>query len=335
MCRIEKANLEDLDEILRLQYLAYQSEAALFGSNDIPPLKQKLDEVTEEYAQGRILKMIDEDGTIIGSVRAKEADGTVYIGKLMVHPDHRRKGYGRRLLTEIERNFPGKRYELFTSTRSKDNIRLYKDNGYREFDQRVVKYDLVFVYMEKRRLPEIRDAKIADARHLLEIYDYYVKNTAITFEYETPSLDEFTARMQNTMKRYPYLVIEKDGRIVGYAYAGVFKDRAAYDRSCETTIYIDRNERKNGLGRMLYEALAEKLKEMGILNLYACIGYPDDEDEYLTRNSAEFHEHLGYSKVGEFHRCGYKFGRWYNMIWMEKIIGEHHSDMDTVSAMMS
>ena len=335
MCRIEKANLEDLDEILRLQYLAYQSEAALFGSNDIPPLKQKLDEVTEEYAQGRILKMIDEDGAIIGSVRAKEADGTVYIGKLMVHPDHRRKGYGRRLLTEIERNFPGKRYELFTSTRSKDNIRLYKDNGYREFDQRVAGDDLVFVYMEKRRLHEIRDAKIADARHLLEIYDYYVKNTAITFEYETPSLDEFTARMQNTMKRYPYLVIEKDGRIVGYAYAGVFKDRAAYDRSCETTIYIDRNERKNGLGRMLYEALAEKLKEMGILNLYACIGYPDDEDEYLTRNSAEFHEYLGYSKVGEFHRCGYKFGRWYNMIWMEKIIGEHHSDMDTVSVMMS
>ena len=151
MCRIEKANLEDLDEILRLQYLAYQSEAALFGSNDIPPLKQKLDEVTEEYAQGRILKMIDEDGTIIGSVRAKEADGTVYIGKLMVHPDHRRKGYGRRLLTEIERNFPGKRYELFTSTRSKDNIRLYKDNGYREFDQRVAGDDLVFVYMEKMK----------------------------------------------------------------------------------------------------------------------------------------------------------------------------------------
>ena len=74
---------------------------------------------------------------------------------------------------------------------------------------------------------------------------------------------------------------------------------------------------------MLYEALETELKKMGILNLYACIGYPETEDEYLTRNSAGFHAHLGYIKVGEFHKCGYKFGRWYHMIWMEKTIGEH------------
>ena len=129
--------------------------------------------------------------------------------------------------------------------------------------------------------------------------------------------------MENIMKRYPYLVIEDKGLIKGYAYAGVFKARAAYDWSCETTIYIDRNERKSGMGRMLYEALEKKLKAQGILNLYACIGYPEIDDEYLTKNSAEFHEHLGYTKVGEFHKCGYKFGRWYDMIWMEKIIGEH------------
>ena len=70
----------------------------------------------------------------------------------------------------------------------------------------------------------------------------------------------------------------------------------------------------------MYEALEERLKAMGIRNLYACIGYPEEEDEYLTKNSAEFHEHLGYTKVGEFHRCGRKFSRWYNMIWMEKIL---------------
>lgn len=172
-------------------------------------------------------------------------------------------------------------------------------------------------------MPEIRDAKISDVKRLLEIYNYYVQNTAITFEYDTPSLEEFSSRMGNIMKRYPYLVIENEGRIIGYAYAGVFKARAAYDWSCETTIYIDRNERKSGMGRMLYEALEEKLKARGILNLYACIGYPEIDDEYLTKNSADFHEHLGYTKVGEFHKCGYKFGRWYDMIWMEKIIGEH------------
>ena len=170
---------------------------------------------------------------------------------------------------------------------------------------------------------KIRSASTEDAGRILEIYDYYVRNTAITFEYDTPSLEEFTARMERTMKRYPYLVIEEDGRIEGYAYAGVFKDRAAYDRSCEMTIYIDHNCLKSGLGRVLYTAIEEKLKQMGILNLYACIVYPEIEDEYLTKNSAEFHAHLGYTTVGEFHKCGYKFGRWYNMIWMEKMIGEH------------
>lgn len=74
---------------------------------------------------------------------------------------------------------------------------------------------------------------------------------------------------------------------------------------------------------MLYEALEKELKDRGILNLYACIGDPLTEDEYLTKNSERFHRHMGYRKVGEFHKCGYKFNRWYNMIWMEKMIGEH------------
>lgn len=87
-----------------------------------------------------------------------------------------------------------------------------------------------------------------DAERILEIYDYYVRNTAITFEYDTPSLDEFKRRMKKTMQRYPYLVILKDGRIEGYAYAGVFIGRAAYDWSCEMTIYLDHNARKCGMG---------------------------------------------------------------------------------------
>ena len=146
---ITKAEKNDLEEILKLQYLAYQSEAALFGSKDIPPLKQTLEEVIGEYEAGIVLKMTGEDGRIIGSVRAHEKDGTVYIGKLMVDPDHQRKGYGIRLLLEVEKYFPGKRYELFTSTRSKSNIRLYESCGYKQFDQKAVDEELVFVYMEK------------------------------------------------------------------------------------------------------------------------------------------------------------------------------------------
>ena len=147
---IVKADYKDLQEILRLQYLAYQSEAALFGSKDIPPLKQTIDEVIAEYSEGIILKMVDENGTIIGSVRAKESNGTVYIGKLMVHPDHRCNGFGTRLLAEVEQFYPGKRYELFTSTRSIDNIKLYPKSGYKEFTRKAVNDELQFVYMEKK-----------------------------------------------------------------------------------------------------------------------------------------------------------------------------------------
>ena len=146
---IKRAEYKDLQEILYLQYLAYQSEAELFGSKDIPPLKQTLDEVIEEFNNGIILKLTDENGAIIGSVRATEKNGTVYIGKLMVHPDHRCKGYGTKLLSEIESCYPDRRYELFTSTRSVDNIRLYEKVGYKIFDRKPVDDELVFVYMEK------------------------------------------------------------------------------------------------------------------------------------------------------------------------------------------
>ena len=104
-------------------------------------------------------------------------------------------------------------------------------------------------------MTEIRDAKLNDAERLLQIYDYYVKNTAITFEYETPSLDEFRGRMKRTMDCYPYLVILDDGKIAGYSYAGPFVGRAAYDWSCEMTIYLDHDSRRHGLGKKLYEAM--------------------------------------------------------------------------------
>lgn len=170
---------------------------------------------------------------------------------------------------------------------------------------------------------KIRSAAPEDAERLLEIYEYYVEHTAITFECEGPSAEEFRSRIENTLKKYPYLVLEEDSVIQGYAYAGPFKTRAAYDRSCELSIYLDKNLQKRGYGRLLYESLEAELKKMGILNLYACIADPVEEDEYLTRNSEQFHQHLGYSKVGVFHKCGYKFNRWYNSIFMEKMIGEH------------
>lgn len=169
----------------------------------------------------------------------------------------------------------------------------------------------------------VRPAMLDDAPRLLEIYGYYVKNTAITFEYEVPSLDEFRGRMTAILAKYPYLCAVQGDQILGYAYAGPFHARAAYHWASELTIYLDKDVRKAGLGRLLYGRLEELLKEMGILNLYACIGYPEKADEYLTANSAQFHEHLGFHLVGTFQNCGYKFQRWYHMVFMEKIIGEH------------
>ncbi len=170
----------------------------------------------------------------------------------------------------------------------------------------------------------IRSAELKDAERLLEIYSYYIENTAVTYEYDVPSVDEFRSRIAGTLQKYPYLVLEDNGIVQGYTYAGVFKNRAAYSHSCEVSIYIDQAAKGRGYGRMLYSALEDELAVRGILNLYACIASPIVEDEYLTEDSEHFHHHVGYRKAGEFHRCAYKFNRWYNMIWMEKFIGEHN-----------
>ena len=146
---IEKAEREDLQKILDLQYLAYQSEAKLFNNRDIPPLKQTLEEVFDEYQKGTILKAVDEEGKIIGSVRGCLKNGTVHIGKLMVHPQEQGKGIGTKLLLSIEEEFLDCRYELFTSTKSKRNIELYEKLGYKVFSEKKITEELRFVYLEK------------------------------------------------------------------------------------------------------------------------------------------------------------------------------------------
>lgn len=169
----------------------------------------------------------------------------------------------------------------------------------------------------------IRNAKLDDAAILLEIYRPYVEKTAISFEYVVPSLEEFINRMNKVKQRYPYIVAEKDGEIVGYAYASTFHSRAAFDWCVETTVYVREGHRKSGIGKKLYRALEEALSKQNVLNLYACIAYTEKPDEHLNNNSVEFHEHFGYRLIGIFEKCGYKFGRWYDMVWMEKQIGEH------------
>ena len=151
MILIKKAQKEDLKEILELQYLSYQSEAKLFNNMDIPPLKQTIEDIYNEFQKGIVLKVIDDEDVIIGSVRAYQKNGTVYISKLMVHPEMQKRGIGTKLLLEIENEYPNQRYELFTSTKSISNIRLYEKAGYKIFKEEAVSEELRFVYLQKVR----------------------------------------------------------------------------------------------------------------------------------------------------------------------------------------
>lgn len=169
----------------------------------------------------------------------------------------------------------------------------------------------------------IRPAALQDVEQMLKIYAPYVEKTAITFEYDVPHVDEFAGRMKCVLEKYPWLAAEREEKILGYAYAGIFKERAAYDWAVETSIYVSVEYRRKGVGRKLYQALEKILSAQNILNLNACIAYADLEDVHLTNDSARFHEKMGYQLAGRFHRCGYKFERWYDMIWMEKLIGRH------------
>lgn len=169
----------------------------------------------------------------------------------------------------------------------------------------------------------IRCANPQDAEALVKIYAPYVEKTAITYEYEVPTVENFRKRIENTLQKYPYLVAVREGEILGYAYTGTFIGRAAADWAVETSIYIKENQVKTGAGRMLYQELEDISRAQNILNLNAAIATSEDEDEHLTRNSIQFHEHMGYTLVGEFHKCGYKFGKWYNLTWMEKWLDVH------------
>lgn len=170
---------------------------------------------------------------------------------------------------------------------------------------------------------KIRIADPSDAGRLLEIYGPYVENTAVTFEYLVPSREEFRQRICRTLERYPYLVAEEKEEILGYCYAGPLHVRAAYAWSAETSIYVKMGSRQQGIGRLLYEALETVLKKQNVININACIAWPETEDRYLTRDSVKFHQRMGYHTVAEFHQCAYKFERWYHMVWMEKFLGEH------------
>ncbi len=160
---------------------------------------------------------------------------------------------------------------------------------------------------------EIRLANKQDAKQIRDIYKYYVQETTITFEYDVPSLEEMENRITQTLINYPYYVALVDQKIVGYAYAGVYKNRAAYQWGCELSVYVDHKEHGRGIATHLYDCLIAELKSMRFQKLYACIALPNEK-------SVSFHQKYGFQQNALFKNTGYKFNQWIDMIWMEKTL---------------
>ena len=159
----------------------------------------------------------------------------------------------------------------------------------------------------------IRPATEKDIPEILEIYAPYVENTTISFEYDVPCRRTFLQRFYDITAQYPWLVWEEDGRILGYAYASPPYTRAAYAWCAEPSIYLRNEARGQGIGKKLYTVLEKILELQGYQILYALITAENSD-------SIAFHRKMAYEMRAEFPDCGYKFGRWLGLVWMEKRI---------------
>lgn len=158
---------------------------------------------------------------------------------------------------------------------------------------------------------KIRVAEKKDAAAILNIYAPYIKDTAITFEYEVPSAEEFAGRIEAVTRTFPWLICEIDGQTAGYAYASLFRPRAAFQWDAEMSVYLSPDFHRMGIASALYACMENVLHEQGYLNLYALITHPNPVSE-------GFHADRGYRSLGIYQRTGYKFGKWHDLIVMEK-----------------
>ncbi|MGI5129990.1 arsinothricin resistance N-acetyltransferase ArsN1 family B [Pseudonocardia sp. CA-107938] len=159
----------------------------------------------------------------------------------------------------------------------------------------------------------IRAATERDADACAAIYAPYVTDTAITFETEPPTPAEMAQRIAHAEQSHAWLVLESDGRVVGYAYARPMKARAAYRWSCEVSIYLELGRRRTGGGRALYEALFERLTERGYRTAVAGMTLPNDA-------SVGLHAALGFAPVGTFRNVGWKLGGWHDVAWSQRAL---------------
>lgn len=169
----------------------------------------------------------------------------------------------------------------------------------------------------------LRLAQPTDTDALLEIYGPYVRNTSLTFELETPSPAEFARRMDDYLRYAPWLLMECEGRVAGYAYASRHRERAGYQWSAECSIYLHDDFMGKGLAEPLYKALFEILSIQGFRNVYAVINLPNER-------SVRFHENMGFLYQFTFERVGYKLGQWKNVGWWMLQVNDYTSEPSPV-----
>ncbi len=156
---------------------------------------------------------------------------------------------------------------------------------------------------------KFRMADVSDAEELVKIYATYVTDTAITFEYDVPSVCEFRNRIEHISAQYPYIVCLYKDKIVGYAYAHRYAERAAFQWDVELSIYLNIDYKNLGIGKLLYNKVIEVVKLQNVQNIYACITSDNEK-------SLKFHKKLGFKFIGIFKDTGYKFSKWYDLIWL-------------------
>lgn len=160
----------------------------------------------------------------------------------------------------------------------------------------------------------IRDVNpYSDSRSISEIYNHYIADTTVSFEVDCLSVEDMETRIAHIAERYPYYVFEVNGKIMGFCYAHPWKERAAYEKTLETTVYLSHDAKYQGIGRQLMMRLIEECRQRGYVSLIACITAENIE-------SCEFHKKLGFEKVSHFHKVGYKFNRFLDVIDYQLIL---------------
>ena len=299
--------------------------------------RQLLDDIAERCGD-RAFVATDEDGKLEGffcySINKDTGEGMLKF--VMVDPARRGKGLGREMIRNaVQYAFDetgASVVQLMVFSVNERAGKCYKSVGFTErqrqekaFSHNGEEWDRINMVMKKTEDKSghalwLRKACPDDAERLVQIYAYYVLNTAVSFEYDAPTVDEFRERIIKTTAKYPYLVCMLDDKIIGYAYAGAYSARQAYDWTATTSIYVDKEYRRMGAGALLYGELEKRLKAQGVVNLLAGAAFCEEEDEYLSHDSCKFHTRMGYTQVAHMKAVGKKFDRWYDLLWYQKRI---------------